>query len=123
MGRSEGQSINATIKIIGRERRLPSQVETTLFRVIQEAAQNIKRHARSRNTSVSFHFQRSAIRVHVIDDGIGFDVEEAISSEDRPRGLGLLGMKERVELVNGTLSIRSHPGGSGTEIDIEIPLN
>ncbi len=49
--------------------------------------------------------------------------DEAISSKDRPRGLGLLGMKERVELVNGTLNIRSHPGGGGTEIDIEIPLS
>ncbi len=116
------QSINGTIKIIGRQRRLPSQVETALFRVIQEAAQNIKRHARSRNTSVSFHFQRGGIRVRVVDDGIGFDVEEAMRSKDRPRGLGLLGMKERVELVNGTLSIWSHHGG-GTEIDIKIPLN
>ena len=57
-----------------------------------------------------------------MDDGRGFDVEEAISSKDRPRGLGLLGMKERVGLMNGILSIHSRPGG-GTEINIEIPLN
>ncbi len=62
-------------------------------------------------------------RVRIRDDGEGFDVEEAISSRDRPRGLGLLGMKERVELMNGTLSIRSCPDGGGTEIDIEIPTN
>ncbi len=62
-------------------------------------------------------------RVHIRDDGIGFDIEEAINSKDRPRGLGLLGMKERVELMNGTLDIRSGPGAGGTEINIEIPLN
>ncbi len=49
-------------------------------------------------------------------------VNEALSSKNRPRGLGLLGMKERIELVNGTLDIRSRRGG-GTEISIEIPLN
>ncbi|MHA2067306.1 MAG: ATP-binding protein [Candidatus Thorarchaeota archaeon] len=49
-------------------------------------------------------------------------VKEAISLKDRPRGLGLLGMKERVELVGGILKIRSHPG-RGTEIEIEIPMN
>ncbi len=45
-----------------------------------------------------------------------------ISSKDRPRGLGLLGMKERIELMDGTLSIQSRSRGGGTEIDIEIPL-
>ncbi len=46
-----------------------------------------------------------------------------MSTKDRPRGLGLLGMKERVELVRGSLSIRSRSGGGGTEINIEIPLS
>ncbi len=105
----------------GKERRLSPQIETTLFRVIQEAAGNIVRHAHAKNVSVSLHFKRSAIRVHIRDDGSGFDVQEAISSKDRPRGLGLLGMKERVELMNGTLSIRSRLG-DGTGIDIEIPM-
>ncbi len=69
------------------------------------------------------HFKKTSIGVHVRDAGRGFEVEEAISSKDRPRGLGLLGMKERVELMNGTLSILSRPDGGGTEIDIEIPLD
>jgi len=110
-------------KTTGRVRRLNPQLETTLFRVIQEAVYNIARHADARSVDISLHFKKSAIRVRVSDDGRGFDVEEAISSKDRPRGLGLLGMKERVELMNGTLSIRSSPGGGGTEINIEIPLN
>ncbi len=119
----EAAGIGVNFKIVGQKRRLSPRLETTLFRVIQEAVYNIVRHAHAKNASISLHFKKSVIRVHVRDDGGGFDVDEAISSKDRPRGLGLLGMKERVELVNGTLDIRSHPGGGGTEINIEIPLN
>ncbi len=119
--RQAGIAVN--FRTVGQERRLPSQLEATLFRVIQEGVHNIARHAHAKNAGLSLHFKKSTIRVHIKDDGRGFDVEEAISSKDRPRGLGLLGMKERVELVNGTLSIRSRPGGGGTEISIEIPLN
>ena len=115
--------VTVNFKTVGRERRLPPQLETTLFRVAQEAVFNITRHAHAKNVSVNQHFRKGSIRIHIKDDGRGFDVKEAVSSKDRPRGLGLLGMKERVELMNGTLSIRSHPGGGGTEIDIEIPMN
>ncbi|MEE9400030.1 MAG: GAF domain-containing protein [Dehalococcoidales bacterium] len=119
----EAAGIEVDFKVTGRETRLPPQVEVTLFRVIQEAVYNIARHAQAKNAIISLHFKKKVIRVRVRDDGRGFNVEEAISSKDRPRGLGLLGMKERVELINGTLNIRSRPEGSGTEINIEIPLN
>ena len=119
----EAEGIKVSLEIGGRERRLPPQLETTLFRVIQEAVYNIARHAHARNASLSLHFRKSFIRVHIKDDGKGFDVEEAISSKDRPRGLGLLGMKERIELINGVFDIQSYPGGGGTEISVEIPLN
>ncbi len=116
-----GVAVN--FKTVGRVRRLPAQLETTLFRVTQEVINNIAKHAHAQNAGVSLHFKKNIIEVHVRDDGRGFDVEEAVSSKDRPRGLGLVGMKERVELMNGTLSIRSRPDGGGTEIDIEIPLS
>ena len=115
--------IKVIFKTVGRVRRLPHQLEATFFRVIQEAIGNIVKHAHAKNVSVSLHFKKSAIRVHIRDDGRGFDVEEAIASKDRPRGLGLLGMKERVELMSGTLSIRSRHDGGGTEIESEIPIN
>jgi signal transduction histidine kinase len=115
--------VKVNFKTAGRVRRLPAQLETTLFRVIQEAVNNIAKHAHAKNASVRLHFKKNIISVHIRDDGGGFDVEEAVSSKNRPRGLGLVGMKERVELMNGTLSIRSRPGGGGTEIDIEIPLS
>ena len=102
-------------------RRLPPSLEIALFRVIQEAFNNIVKHAHASNADVSVHFKKDSITVRIKDDGIGFDVQEAISSKDRPRGLGLLGMRERVELINGSLVIKSSPG-HGTEITIEVPL-
>ena len=119
--RANGIKVN--FEKVGRAKRLAPQVEITLFRVIQEAVNNIVRHAYAKNVLISLHFKKKSIGVCIRDDGEGFDVEEAISSKDRPRGLGLLGMKERVELVNGELKIQSQPGGGGTTLTIEIPLN
>ncbi|MFC1920553.1 GAF domain-containing protein [Chloroflexota bacterium] len=113
--------VAVSIKAKGSEQRLSSLLETTLFRVIQEAIKNIAKHAHASNTGISMHFKESVISVHIIDDGIGFVVAETISSNDGQRGLGLLGMKERISIVNGTMDILSHPG-EGTEIDIEIPI-
>jgi len=114
--------VGINFRVIGRERRLPSQLETTLFRVIQEAITNIIRHANAKRASIILHFTKGTVRVNIKDNGAGFDVEEAISTKNRPRGLGLLGMKERVELFNGNFSIRSSPG-EGTEIRIKIPTD
>jgi PAS domain S-box-containing protein len=114
--------IKVVFKTTGQVRRLNSTVETTLFRVIQEAMNNMSRYAHAKNADIIVNFRKHMIRVRIKDDGAGFNVDEAISSKDRPRGLGLLGMKERVELMNGTLSIQSYPS-NGTEIDFKIPLN
>jgi signal transduction histidine kinase len=88
----EAAGIKVSFTTAGRVRRLTTQLETTLFRVIQEAVYNIAKHSRARNASVSIDFKRNLIKVCIKDDGIGFDVEEAISSKNRPRGLGLLGL-------------------------------
>ncbi|MDP3879951.1 MAG: sensor histidine kinase [Dehalococcoidales bacterium] len=118
----ETAGIKVDFKATGKERRLPPQLETTLFRITKEAFSNITRHAHARNVSLDLHFRKNSVKVRIQDDGTGFDVEEAINSKERPRGLGLLGMKERVELMNGMLNIYSRPGDGGTVIDIEIPL-
>ncbi len=119
----EKAGITVNFKISGRVTRLPTRIETTLFRVIQEAVHNIIKHAHARNVIIVLDFKKSTIRARIKDDGRGFDVKEAMSSKDRPRGLGLLGMKERVELTSGELAIRSCSSGNGTEINIKIPLN
>jgi len=113
--------VKVSFKTTGKVRRLPATLEVALFRVIQEALNNIARHARANTADVSVHFRKDGIQVSIKDDGIGFNFQEAISSKDGLRGLGLLGMRERVELMNGSLVINSSPG-HGTEIAIEVPL-
>lgn len=120
--RLEAAGVKVRFKVTGKEKRLPAPVETTLFRVTQETFNNIARHAHARNVDVRVHFKRSMVKMSVKDDGKGFDVDKTISSKSGLRGFGLLTMKERVELVNGSLNIQSRPG-AGTEITIEIPLN
>ena len=114
--------VKVRLKIEGKVRRLDRQTEITLFRVIQEALSNIVWHAHAKKVNVNFCFQNNSVKVRITDDGIGFDVEKATDASNRPHGFGVLGMEERIQLINGSLSIRSHPG-SGTEINIEVPLD
>ncbi len=114
--------VKVAFQLKGQERRLPPKVETELFRVVQEIVANITRHAGADNVAVVLHFHPGRIAVRISDNGCGFDVNEAVTSSKRPRGLGLLGMRERIELINGTIRIDTQPGGGGTTIDIDIPI-
>lgn len=116
------QGVAVKFRTHGRVKRLPPRLETTIFRVVQEAFSNIAWHSQARNVEISLHFGKGKIAVRIKDDGKGFDVEEALESIDRPRGLGLLGMRERTELMKGTLSIKSQPG-KGTQIDFQMPID
>jgi len=109
------------LKTSGKIKRLPPEKELMLFRVIQEALGNIVRHAKARNVIVSFTYRKDSLKIRIIDDGIGFDIEKATETKERPRGLGILGMRERTGLINGTMSIHSSHG-RGTEITIDVPL-
>lgn len=115
------QGVYADFRTTGRKKRLLPHIETTLFRVIQEAVTNVARHACAKNVSLSLHYRKGAIQFKINDDGKGFDVDEAINSRERPRGLGILGMMERVKLMNGKLKISSVIG-AGTSIDVVIPV-
>jgi signal transduction histidine kinase len=98
--------------------RLPGEIETALYRIVQEALTNIARHAQAKSVSILIEKRGNSIRAIVEDDGIGFDP----SAQRGERHLGLLGMRERAELLGGALTIESAPG-HGTSIFIEIPLN
>src|SRR4029077_4118016 len=91
--------------------RLPSPVETALYRVVQEALTNVLKHATARRVSVVL--QRSAAQVLALveDDGQGFDLESPPAAGHR---LGMLGMRERVALVGGSLTVESAPGRGTT---------
>lgn len=118
----QAAGVELDFRVVGREKRLAATLESTLFRVIQEAINNIVRHAQARHVSVLLQLKRKRVVVRIADDGRGFDVKEALNTRQGMRGLGLLGMRERVLLVDGTLEIKSSAGGSGTEIALEIPV-
>lgn len=96
--------------------RLPSEVEITVYRVVQEALTNVARHAQARHVSVIVERHGVSVRAIVEDDGLGFDVDAAL----RCGRLGLLGMRERVEMLGGNLTIESAPG-KGTTLFAEVP--
>jgi signal transduction histidine kinase len=98
------------------DRRLPSEIETTLYRVVQESLTNIVKHASAHNVSVSLARRESTVAAVIEDDGAGFD-QRAVREE----GVGLLGMQERLALVDGRLEIESRLG-AGTTIVAEVPL-
>lgn len=95
---------------------LPREVGACLYRVAQESLQNIAKHASARNVTIALSFRKGNAQLRVVDDGVGFNSQIAKGSG----GLGLIGMEERVRLVNGKLAISSHLG-RGTRIALEIP--
>lgn len=101
-------------------KRLPSALEIVLYRVVQEALNNIAKHATARKASISLFPAQGAVCCEVKDDGAGFDVQ-AIRCGSKRRGLGLIGMDERVNAVGGALTVHSSPG-LGTELRIRLPM-
>lgn len=111
------QRQNITIKIIDRSmiKRFPKNVETMVFRIVQEALTNVIRHAHATHAEISLTSFDNKLIVTVEDDGIGFDQKEI----QNPSHLGLLGMQERVQMVNGRLTIES-AHNKGTKVIVEV---
>ena len=101
--------------------RLPREVETVLYRIVQEALTNAARHTSANQVSVLLQRRRDAVVLVIEDDGEGFDVADVMASPQRRERLGLYGMEERASLVDGHLTVESAPG-TGTTITVEIPL-
>jgi len=117
----EPLGMDVSFDVKGEERRLKPEIETTLFRIAQEAILNIRRHAEAESAKVILEFGETEVRLDIEDDGSGFDAGEVEQSADRTRALGLLGMQERAALVDGTFTVLSQPG-RGTRITVRIPV-
>jgi two-component system, NarL family, sensor histidine kinase DevS len=96
------------------EARLPGETETTLYRIVQEALTNIVKHAEAKTVSIILVRRRNLVSVLIEDDGRGF------ATDEREGGLGLVGMRERVALIGGRLTIESSEG-AGTTLAVEVP--
>ncbi len=100
--------------------RQPTTIETTLYRIVQEALTNAVKHARASNVWIRAWRENLVLCCSIRDDGGGFDSSQAHAARGR-KGLGLIAMQERVTAIGGSLRIESRPG-LGTELSIRIPL-
>jgi signal transduction histidine kinase len=112
---AEQTGIETHLEARVREARLPSEIETVLYRVVQEALTNVVKHARAEHVSVFLHTRPGKVAAVIEDDGRGFSVD-ALSAD----GIGLVGMRERVALVGGRLELETSEEG-GTTIVVEVP--
>lgn len=114
------QRFDVQVDFIARDvdERLPVEMETVIYRVIQEALTNIVRHAQASSASVIIDRRANTLRIIVEDNGIGF----ALTDKQDGKSLGLQGIRERAALFNGTLIIETEPG-QGTSLFLEIPFD
>ncbi|WP_144549343.1 sensor histidine kinase [Peribacillus simplex] len=109
--------VNLNFVNLGQVKRLPSDMEVALFRLVQEAVQNSLKHADPKQIQVKLSISKEMVTVVVKDDGKGFD-----SSIQKEGSFGLVGMRERVELLEGEMTIDSQPG-AGTLVFIQVPYH
>jgi len=112
--------IPVRLSSVGRERLVGRHVQVSLFRVVQEALSNVRKHANATGVDIEIRFDADQVECRVKDDGKGFDID-ATSGFSTASQWGLVGMRERVLMLGGTLEIISAPG-KGTEIRACVPL-
>ncbi len=115
---SEQQKVEIDFSHTAIPRSVPKEISLCLFRVLQETLQNAVKHSGVRHFKVELRGTEGEIQLTVSDLGVGFDPQETIHH----RGLGLISMQERMQLVSGEISINSHPG-SGTTIHARVPFD
>jgi two-component system sensor histidine kinase DegS len=117
----EKTGLDIQFKVLKNEAELKSSYELAVYRVVQEALNNADQHAQAQNIVIKMEIKRDLINVIIEDDGCGFDVDQALENSAGRDSFGLLSMKERVELLQGELSINSK-SGKGSRIILKIPF-
>lgn len=113
--------VNAQLRVMGEEIRLPGSYEPTIFRIVQEALNNARKHAAARNVEVLINFHGDSVTAVIRDDGVGMDVAAVEARLEGSKNLGLISMRERADLEKGTMEIRSETG-RGTEVRASFRL-
>ena len=116
----EQDGIGANTRILGEPRRLPRDAELPLFRIAQEALNNVRKHSHASAVELTLDFRNDSIAMTVADNGSGFDLPPATGDVAASGKLGLIGMQERARLLGGTIDIESKPG-EGTKVVVTVP--
>ncbi len=118
----EESGISVSLNVTGIQPELKTVISLTVFRIVQEALNNVAKHAKANNAVIHLEFQQKNMKLYIYDDGVGFDTAKLkVRNEDISGGFGLVSMKERIELLDGEVSISSAPG-KGTRLNILIPF-
>lgn len=120
-GFADNSGVPTHLMVTGKERRLESHKEVTIFRLVQELLNNAVEYAHASNIQISLDIGDDFVRVSVEDNGSGFDLSDALTSADADK-LGLSTMRERVEMLNGQLQFDSGLG-RGTKVSFELPVS
>lgn len=112
--------IPCTLRVTGSPRRLASEAEVAIYRIVQEALQNVAAHAAASNACIGIHFEAQSVRMTVEDDGCGFD-PAAMSAQRADGHFGLIGMRERAANIGAHLRVHSTPR-QGTRIVCDVPV-
>jgi signal transduction histidine kinase len=115
------EGIKTELKVHGDRRRLPPEAELALFRIVQEALSNVRRHSQASRVVTVVEFGEGGVRITVDDNGQGFELPGRTGDLATTGRLGLIGMHERARLLDGTLTVRSEPGG-GTIVTVDVPV-
>ena len=113
--------IDCSLKIFGSECKISDESELMIFRIVQEALSNIRKHSGATSATVRVAFDSDKLRIEVSDNGCGFRLPEDISEFPRNCKMGLMGIKERARLINSSLNIQSEIG-CGTRLIVEVPV-
>jgi signal transduction histidine kinase len=118
---SAAAGLATSFRVTGEPKRLSAEREMALYRIVQEALNNVASHAKASCADVNVTFTESEVSVTIADDGAGFAIPARPGELAEAGHYGLLGMRERAELAGGWLSIESEPG-HGTRIEIHLPI-
>ncbi|WP_054025409.1 sensor histidine kinase [Bacillus sp. FJAT-28004] len=116
----EKTKIHTVFELIGKEARMPSAMEAAIFRLVQEAFTNALKHASASHVMLEINYQPQHISLVIQDNGVGFNSDLIEQDATRNAHFGLVGMRERIELIEGRMDIDSNPD-IGTKIIIDIP--
>jgi len=119
-----GQQTGIKVEVaeLGRPLALSTPVRTYLFRAVKELLHNVAKHARAKQVVLNVHWQHEGVRLVVVDDGCGVETSPLAGINGAPKGLGLVGIRERIASMGGSLTFESWPG-RGTQVILEIPIN
>ena len=116
----EKNKLHTEFNITGKETRLPSGLEVAIYRLVQEAASNVLKHASATHLSIELTYQKKMVKLIIQDNGAGFNLDKIQYKINKGKHFGLMGMRERVELLEGRFEIESEEQ-AGTQITIVIP--